>query len=336
MNSRKYDLRKLKGINKKMYLDLNSERKAIATRSGFGDALAKSAKTNKKIWGLCADLTGSVKMDKFAQAFPKRFVQVGVAEQNLVTVASGIAATGKIPFAAGYAAFVPGRCLEQIRTTICYNNQNVKIIASHAGVTVGPDGATHQALEDIAIMRSLPNMQVIVPSDYHQTAAATKAITKQKGPAYLRLSRNNSTQITTAKTPFTVGKANILKQGSDVALIATGQLVSQVLIAALILQEQGINAMVIDNHTIKPLDQKTILQAAKKCKHIVTIEEHQVTGGLGGAVAEFLSQAYPTRIKRIGMQDRYGESGEPGELIKYFKLNGKSIAKEVKKFLRKR
>ena len=327
-----YDLRKLKGINKKMYLGLNPKRKKVATRSGFGDALAKIAKSNKRIYGLAADLTDSTKMNQFASNFPDRFVQVGVAEQNLVTVASGIAAIGKIPFAAGYAAFMPGRCLEQIRTTICYNFQNVKLIASHAGLTVGPDGATHQALEDIAQVRTLPNMQVLNPSDYHQAKLATKAISKFKGPCYLRLSRNNSANLTTSKTPFAIGKANVLKYGADIAIIATGQLVYQALIASLILQEQGINAMVVDNPSIKPLDKKTKLDVGKKCQKVVTVEEHQIAGGRGSVISEFLSEVYPIKILRIGVNDQFGESGEPEELLNHYGLDGKSISKKVLKF----
>ena len=292
-------------------MKLNFFRQRIPTRNGYGDSLVEMGKRNKKIMVLCADLTSSTRVDKFREKFPKQFVEMGVAEQNLVTVASGLAAVGKIPFVSSYAMFCPGRCWEQIRTTICYNDQNVKVIGAHAGVSVGPDGATHQALEDIAIMRALPNMIVVVPADYEQTKKATKALAKYSGPAYMRFAREKTEQMTTNKTPFTIGKAQVFKEGGDVAIIGAGPVVHQCLSAAELLQEKGINAMVINCHTIKPLDKKTILHAARKCRNIVTVEEAQITGGLGGAVSEFLSEVHPTRIKRIGVKDHYGESGEP-------------------------
>ena len=283
---------------------------------------------------LCADLVDSTRVTKFKEKYPKQFVEMGVAEQNLVTVASGLAATGKTVFASSYAAFCPGRCWEQIRTTICYNDQNVKIIGAHAGVSVGPDGATHQMLEDIAIMRALPNMIVVVPADYEQTKAATKAIAKYKGPAYMRFARSASQQVTTARTPFKIGKAQILKSGKDIALIGTGPVVYECLAAARLLQEKGINAMVINCHTIKPLDKFTILKAAKKCKRIITVEEAQITGGLGGAISEFLAETYPTKIKKIGVKDHFGESGEPKELLHKFGFSAKHIAKQAKRMVR--
>ena len=312
-------------------MHLNTFRQKIPTRNGYGDALVELGTRNKKIMVLCADLKDSTRVNKFAEKFPKRYVEMGVAEQNLVTVASGLAAVGKIPFASSYAAFCPGRCWEQIRTTICYNNQNVKIIGAHAGISVGPDGATHQALEDIAIMRSLPNMIVIVPADYEQTKKATKAIAKFKGPAYMRFARNKTEQMTTSKTPFEIGKAQIWKDGKDICLIGTGPVMAQCLQAAEKLQQQGISAMVINNHTIKPLDKSTILKAAKKCKKIITVEEAQIMGGMGSAVAEFLSETYPVKIKRIGVKDRYGESGEPEELLKHFGFSTNHVVKEAKR-----
>ena len=327
------NLNKLKGLNKSMHLKFNQENKA--NRQGYGDELVSLGKRNKNVWVCCADLTDSTKVNGFAKSFPKRFVEIGVAEQNLVTVGAGLAAVGKIPFVSSYAAFCPGRCWEQIRTTICYNNSNVKIIGAHAGVSVGPDGATHQALEELATMRSLPNMIVINPSDYNQTKKATSAIAKFKGPAYMRFGRTNTPQFTTNKTPFKIGKANVLKHGTQVALVSTGALTYEALRAAKILQDQGINAMVIDNPSIKPLDESTILKAAKKCKFIVTIEEAQTTGGLGGAISEFLSEVHPTKILRIGMNDQYGESGDPQELLKHFGFTGENIAKEAKVFCRK-
>jgi len=231
--------------------------------------------------------------------------------------------------------FCPGRCWEQIRTTICYNNSNVKVIGAHAGVSVGPDGATHQALEDIAIMRTLPNMIVVVPADYEQTKKATHAVAKYKGPAYMRFAREKTPQFTSKRTPFTIGKAQVLKQGHDVVIIGAGPVVYECLVAAEMLQKDGINAMVINSHTIKPLDTKTILAAAKKCSCVVTVEEAQIIGGLGGAVAEFLSEAYPTKMKRIGVNDHFGESGSPDQLLKKFGFDSKSIYTKVLHFCKK-
>ena len=323
----KMSLLSLKGLNKKLALNFFRER--IPTRNGYGDALIELGTKNKNIVVLCADLTESTRVQQFKEKYPNRFIEVGVAEQNMVAVGSGLAAVGKIPFVSSYAMFCPGRCWEQIRTTICYNNRNVKIIGAHSGISVGPDGATHQALEDIAIMRALPNMVVIVPADYEQTKKATKAIAVYKGPAYMRFAREKTAQVTTSKTPFEIGKAQVLKDGKDVALIAAGLLVHECLIAALELQKQGINAMVINCHTVKPLDEKTLVAAARKCKRAVTAEEHQTLGGLGGAVAELLSEKYPVPIRRVGVQDRFGESGEPDELLIKFGLSSLEIIKAV-------
>jgi transketolase len=319
---------KLNGLNEKLNLSFIKER--IPTRNGYGDALVELGK-NKKIMVLCADLTGSTRVDKFQKKFPKQFVEMGVAEQNLVTVAAGLAAVGKIPFVSSYTAFCPGRCWEQIRTTICYNNQPVKIIGAHAGISVGPDGATHQALEDLATMRSLPNMIVIVPADYEQTKKATKAMAVFKGPAYMRFAREKTEQMTTSKTPFKIGQAQVLKNGKDVCLIGAGPVVYECLKAAEKLQERGVNAMVVNCHTIKPLDEKTILMAAKKCGKIVTVEEAQINGGLGGAISEFLAENHPTKMKRIGVRDHYGESGKPEELLIKFGFSAKNVFKEAMK-----
>jgi len=324
------ELNKLKGLNNKLYLNFYHER--IPTRNGYGDALVKLGR-NKNIMVCCADLKESTRVQNFAEKFPKQYVEMGVAEQNLVTVASGLSAAGKIPFVSSYAMFCPGRCWEQIRTTICYNDRNVKIIGAHAGISVGPDGATHQALEDIAIMRALPNMIVVVPADYEQTKKATQALAHFSGPAYMRFAREKTEQMTTAKTPFTIGKAQVLKQGKDIALIGAGPVVYGCLVAANMLQEKGFNALVINCHTIKPLDHATILMAAKKCKKIITVEEAQITGGLGGAIAEFLSEVYPTKIKRVGMKDRFGESGDPDELLKVFGFSAEHVYKEAMKML---
>lgn len=316
----------LRGLQKEM--DLNFKRDKVPTRDGYGDALLELGK-DKKIMVLCADLTESTRVEKFRAKFPSQFIEIGVAEQNLVTVASGLAHVGKIPFVSSYACFCPGRCWEQIRTTICYNNNNVKIIGAHAGISVGPDGATHQMLEDIALMRALPNMIVVVPADYEQTKKATKAIAVYNGPAYMRFAREKTEQMTSAKTPFEIGKAQILKEGDDLAIIGAGPLLYECLLAAGLLQERGVHAMVINCHTIKPLDKNTILNAARKCKRVLTVEEAQVNGGLGGAVAELLSEECPTKLKRIGVMDRFGESGEPEELIKKFGLSSEFIFKEA-------
>lgn len=318
----------LRGLSKEM--DLNFKRDKVPTRDGYGEALLELGK-DKKIMVLCADLAESTRVETFRARFPSQFIEVGVAEQNLVTVASGLAHLGKIPFVSSYACFCPGRCWEQIRTTICYNNQNVKIIGAHAGISVGPDGATHQMLEDIALMRVLPNLVVIVPADYEQTKKATKAIAAHKGPTYLRFAREKTEQMTTIKTPFEIGKAQVLKEGGDIVIIGAGPLVYECLLAAGLLQERGIHAMVINCHTIKPLDKNTILNAAQKCKRVLTVEEAQVNGGLGGAIAELLSEEHPTKLKRIGTLDRYGESGEPDELIKKFGLGSEFIFKEAMK-----
>jgi transketolase len=329
----KMNLQELSGLHKKM--QLNFFRQVTPTRNGYGDALVELGKRNKNVYVLCADLSDSTRVKAFADKFPQQFVEIGVAEQNLVTVASGLASLGKIPFASSYTAFCPGRCWEQIRTTICYNDQNVKIIGAHAGVSVGPDGATHQALEDIALMRSLPNMIVVVPCDYQQTKKATKAFAQYHGPAYMRFARNKTEQMTTAKTPFQIGKLQVFKQGHDIALVGAGPVVYECLRAALLLQEQGISAMVVNCHTIKPLDKQGMLWIAKKCKKIITVEEGQITAGLGGTIAEYLSEVYPTPIKRIGVCDHYGESGEPGELLKKFGFSGEHIFKQAMKIVKR-
>lgn len=323
----------LKGMNRDSKLNFNQEK--IPTRNGYGDALIELGENNKNIIVLCADLTESTRVEKFRAMYPNQFVEVGVAEQNLVTVASGLAAMGRIPFASSYACFCPGRCWEQIRTTICYNNQNVKIIGAHAGVSVGPDGATHQMLEDLALMRSLPNMIVVVPADYHQTFLATKALAAYKGPAYMRFAREKTPQFTTKKTHFAIGKAQVLKRGDDIALIGAGPVVYECLTAAVLLQEKNINAQVINCHTIKPLDTKTILAAAKRCKKIITVEEAQIAGGLGSAISEYLGEAYPVSITRIGIRDHFGESGDPQELMVKFGLSAQHIVAETLKLLRR-
>lgn len=297
-----------------------------AIRKGFGTGLVKAGAANDQIVAACADLTGSTAMDGFANAYPDRFVEVGIAEQNLVTVGSGLAAMGKIPFVSSYAAFSPGRNWEQIRTTICLNDRPVKIVGSHAGLYTGLDGATHQMLEDIALMRVLPNMVVIAPGDSVEAEKATLALATDSRPGYLRVAREATPVFTTDKTPFTIGKAYVLSEGADVTLISTGSMTFKALQAAELLFKDGIEAEVVHVPTIKPIDVKTIVTSAKKTKLVITIEEAQVTGGLGGAVAEVLGEHLPTRMYRMGMQDSFGETGKPDELFEKFGLTAKHIA----------
>ena len=295
-------------------------------RKGFGRGLLAAGQNEVNVVAACADLTGSTAMDLFAKEFPERFVEIGVAEQNLVTVGSGLAAMGKIPFVSSYAAFSPGRNWEQIRTTVCLNNQPVKVVGSHAGVSVGPDGATHQMLEDIALMRVLPNMVVIAPGDAVEAEKATLAMAADKRPNYLRLAREATPIFTTKDTPFEIGKAYVVSEGKDVTIIATGTMTYQALVAAEILYKDGIDAEVIHCPTIKPLDAATILTSVQKTNAVVTAEEAQINGGLGGAVAELLGEHSPRPLIRIGMKDRFGESGEPEQLLEHFGLTGKHIA----------
>jgi transketolase len=287
--------------------------------------LKAAGEKDVNVTAACADLTDSTQMSLFKEAFPERFIEVGVAEQNLVTVGSGMAAMGKIPFVSSYAAFMPGRCWEQIRTTICLNDQPVKLIGSHAGVSVGPDGATHQMLEDIALMRALPNMVVLAPCDSIEAEKMTLAMAQDERPNYMRLAREATPIITTDKTPFELGKAYVFEPGSDVTIIATGTMTYQALAAVEGLFKDGIEAEVIHVPTIKPLDEATILKSVRKTGAVVTVEEAQIAGGLGGAVAELLAENHPVPLKRVGMTDRFGESGEPGELLEHFGLDAKHI-----------
>jgi transketolase len=302
-------------------------------RAGFGRGLLAAGKQDERIVGLCADLTDSTKMNLFADAFPERFVEIGVAEQNLVTVASGMAAMGKRPFVSSYAAFCPGRDWEQIRTTICINDQPVKIAGSHAGVSVGPDGATHQMLEDIALMRTLPNMMVIAPGDSLEAEKATLALAAIDKPAYIRLAREATPIFTTAETPFVVGQSYNIWAGDDITLLGTGTMTYQCLIAARILASEGIHADVIHVPTIKPLDGQTILESIARTGRAISIEEAQINGGFGSAIAELLVENHPVPLCRIGMIDRFGESGEPNQLLEVFGLTGKHIAETARKML---
>ncbi len=324
-------------INEKMHLVeglYQEDIKQVPTRDGYGLGIVELGERDKNVVVLCADLTDSTRSNLFKDRFPERFIEIGVAEQNLVTVASGLAAAGKIPFIASYAVFCPGRCWEQIRTTICYNERNVKIVGAHAGISVGPDGATHQALEDIAIMRALPNMVVVVPCDVNEAKKATIAVGKIRKPAYVRFAREKTPVFTTEMTPFKLGKAEIYRNGKDVAIIACGPLVYQALLAARELEKEKVEAMVINCHTIKPLDIETIVKCAKKTGAVVTVEEHQIIGGLGSAVAECLSENYPVPMKRVGIMDSFGESGEPNELLQKFGLTCADVVESAKRVLR--
>jgi transketolase len=304
-------------------LDKDIDKEPI--RKGFGRGLLEAGKKNENVVAACADLTDSTQMSLFAKEFPDRYIEIGVAEQNLVTVASGMAAMGKIPFVSSYAAFSPGRNWEQIRTTICLNDRPVKIVGSHAGISVGPDGATHQMLEDIALMRVLPNMVVIAPGDGPEAERATLALAEDKRPSYLRLAREATPVITTAKTPFEIGKAYVYTEGSDITVVSTGTLTYHAMVAAEKLFKDGIDLEVIHCPTIKPLDAATILKSVQKTGKVLTLEEAQINGGLGGAVAELISEEHPALLKRIGMKDRFGESGDPEELMQHFGLTARHI-----------
>lgn len=324
-------------INPKVYLNpklFDPDIEQVPSRNGYGEGLVLAGEENEQVVALCADLLESTRTQGFAEKFPERFIEIGVAEQNLATVAAGMALGGKVPFISSYATFSPGRNWEQIRTTICYNDVPVKIIGSHAGVTVGPDGATHQALEDITLMRSLPNMIVISPTDSIEAKKATLAVARRAEPCYIRLSREEIPVVTTEQTPFEIGRAEVFYEGKDVAIIATGQMVYRALLVAKEMETNKISVRVINCHTIKPLDKQVILKAAEECGAIVTAEEHQVMGGLGGAVAEVLSQNFPVPLKIIGIEDRFGESGEPNELLTKFGLTKETINKAVTHVLR--
>jgi transketolase len=303
------------------------------TRQGFGLGLEEAGKRWDEVVAACADLTESTHMHHFAQAYPERFTEMGVAEQNLVTFGAGLAALGKVPFVSSYAAFSPGRNWEQIRTTICLNNRPVKVIGSHAGLYTGADGATHQMLEDIALMRALPNMVVIAPCDSTEAYKATLAMAADKRPNYMRLAREATPVFTTPNTPFEIGKAYVYWPGSDITIIATGTMTYPAMEAADMLNDHKISAEVVHVPTIKPLDNQTILTSAAKTGHVITVEEAQINGGLGGAVAELLAENLPTPMVRMGMRDRFGESGKPEELLEHFGLTPKHIAQASKHFL---
>ncbi len=307
-------------------------RGAKPTRHGFGEALAEIGQKDERIVVIGADVTGSVMTSYFKEKCPDRFFSLGIAEQNATTAAVGMALSGKIPFFSSYAAFATFRNADQIRIAVCYNNANVKIAGGHAGVTVGPDGATHQALEDVGLLRTLPNMTIVVPCDYEQAKKATAAVAEMTGPAYLRLTRSNVPLFTDEKDSFQIGKADVLQDGSDIAIIACGSMVWEALAAAEELRDKhGISAAVVNCHTVKPLDEKAIVELGMKCGAIVTAEEHQIYGGLGSAVAELMAKNYPVPIEFIGMCDCFGESGEPDELLKKFNFTHEAVVKSALK-----
>lgn len=302
-------------------------------RAGFGRGLLEAGRRDDAVVALCADLVESTQMHLFKDAFPHRFVEVGVAEQNLVTVASGMAAMGAVPFTTSYAAFSPGRNWEQIKTTAALNDRPVKIVGSHAGINVGPDGATHQMLEDIALMRVMPNMVVVAPADSREAYRATLALAAHPAPAYLRLARDATPVFTVDEGDFEIGRAHVLRTGDDVTLAATGTMTVEFLAAAEALAAEGVSAEVVHVPTIKPLDAETILASAAKTRLVITGEEAQIAGGFGGAVAELLSTALPTRVVRIGIDDRYGESGSPHELMEHFGLSGEALHDRIRSVL---
>lgn len=306
------------------------------TRSGFGAGLLEAGRKNENIVGLCADLTGSLKMDAFQKEFPDRFFQVGIAEANMMGLAAGMTIGGKIPFTGTFANFSTGRVYDQIRQSIAYSGKNVKICASHAGLTLGEDGATHQILEDVGMMKMLPHMTVINPCDYNQTKAATMAIADYEGPVYLRFGRPKVPVFTPADQKFEIGKALHLVKGSDVSIFATGHLVWHAIEAEAILQEKGINAEVINIHTIKPLDVQAILESVKKTGCAVTAEEHQLNGGLGDSVAQTLGRNYPAPLEMVGVNDSFGESGVPEELMEKYGLNTQSIVDAALKVIERK
>ena len=324
-------------LNPKLF---NPDVEQVPIRKGFGLGLLATGENNKNVVALCADLTESTQMHLFKEKFPERFIEVGVAEQNLATVSSGMSAMGKIPFCSSYAMFSPGRNWEQIRTTIAYNDRKVIVVGSHAGISVGPDGGTHQAIEDIALMRVIPNMDVVSPCDAIEAKKATLALSETIRPAYLRLAREKTPIITTEETPFSVGKAQtywLPDVGlAQVGIVVTGGLTYRALLAAKELEAEGIKTKVINLSSIKPIDKKAIIDLAKETKCIVTVEEHQVTGGMGSAVAEVLAQNFPVPVEFIGIQDLFGQSGTPDELIEHYGMGKDAIKEAVKKVLKRK
>jgi len=325
-------LKEDQNLNPKIF-DKNVE--VAYARDGYGKGVVEAGEKDERVVVLCADLAESTRSHWFKEKFPERYIEIGVAEQNLATVGSGMANYGKIPFISSYAAFNPGRNNEQIRTTISLNNVPVKIIGAHAGISVGPDGATHQQLEDMALMRAQPNMTVIAPCDFEETKKAVHAAVKLEKPIYIRFGREKTPVVTTEDSPFEIGKANLLRDTDkvDVAIVVCGGLVHNALVAAEELSREGVECSVLNNHTIKPIDSEAIISVAKKAGKVVTVEEHQVNGGMGSAVAEVLAKNNPVPIEFIGVQDKFGQSGKPEELIKHYGMDVASIKEAVKRVL---
>ncbi len=332
-------------VNKKMFLVKNIlDLKTIEqqpTRNGYGTGLVQAGDEDPNVVALCADLTESTRTEPFAKKYPERFVEMGVAEQNLASVAAGMSMMGKVPYIASYAMFSPGRSWEQVRTTICYNEANVKIVGAHSGISVGPDGATHQAIEDMAIMRPIANMKVFSPCDANESHKITLAVAKFYGPAYIRYGREKTPVFTTIDTPFEIGKAQTFwtepkKSKPDVAIVACGALTHNAILAAAELEKEGVRVRVINSPSVKPLDEETIIQAAKDAGAVVTVEEHQVTGGLGSAVAEVLAKNHPVPMEFIGVQNRFGQSGTPDELIEHYGMGVSHIKAAVEKVIKRK
>lgn len=319
-------------LNKKVF---DGDVEMAPTRDGFGKGTVEAAEEDENVVVMCADLADSTRAAWFQKKFPERYIEIGVAEQNLVSAASGMAAVGKVPFVASYAAFNPGRNYEQIRTTVALNEMPVKVCGMHGGVSVGPDGATHQMLEDIGLMRMLPNMTVLYPADAEEAQKAVVAAAKNGKPTYLRFAREKTPLMTTKETPFSIGRAYVMWQveSPDVVIIGCGPLLHEALKAAKELEENGVSVSVINSHTIKPIDSETILSEVRRAGAVVTVEEHQLAGGFGSAVSELLSEHYPVPIEMIGVRDMFGQSGTPEELIQHYKLGSNSISEAVRKVL---
>jgi transketolase len=298
-------------------------------RDGYGDGLVEIGKKNSQVVALTADLSESTRVSTFQKVFPNRFIQVGVAEQNMIGIAAGLALSGKVPFVSSYVVFSPGRNWDQLRVSVCYSKTNVKIVSSHAGLSVGPDGATHQGLEDIALTRVLPNLIVVVPADYWEARKATLAVGQMVGPAYVRFGRDKGPEMTSELTPFEIGKSYVMREGSDVSVIGCGPLLFEALQAAAELEKDGISVEVVNNHTIKPIDKEGILKTVAKTRAVVTVEEHQVMGGMGSSVCELLAQYDPVPVEMVGMEDSFGESGLPADLMKKYGLTSQDIITAV-------
>ncbi len=319
----------------KNYLDIKTL-KQLPTRQGFGEALVELGNENPNVMAIGLDITDSVKTGMFRDKFPDRFIECGIAEQNGMGIAAGLSLAGKVPFIATYGVFCPGRNWDQIRISVCYNKANVKFSGAHGGISVGPDGATHQALEDIALTRCLPNLTVLAPCDAIEAKKLTLAAGRMDGPVYMRFNRENTPVFTTEQTPFEIGRAQVFLEGKDVTIVGYGPIVHEALLAAEELRKEGIEAEVINSPSIKPLDEKTILESVKKTGAVVSVEEHQVFGGLGSAVAELLAKNFPAPMEFVGMSDSFGESGQPSELLKKYGMDREAIIEAAKKAIKRK